>query len=354
MKTPVAIEFCAPLAVLSLALGCRAEDEPGWREVSVELGSVTVEAIAVGQVEPRVAVPVTSTWGGVVVERTVALGQKVERGDGLLEVRPQLTDRDRLRARRALAGADEGLEDVREMVGGENMLGRAMRAVRGDESLERMRAGAERARSDAELELRLLLDGRAEFDDLVLDWIVRAPIAGTVVALPVELGEPVVPASSFGAGTPLLTIADLARPVFRGTVDELDAGRLVAGMPARLEIGALPEAEVTGLVREVSLLATERRGATVFDVVIDLEPPEGVLVRAGYSAVARVAVESASEVVVVPERLVDYRAEGAFVRVPDGDGGARWTEIEVGPSDGLVTAVTGGLTVGDVILEPRD
>lgn len=336
---------------LSLS-ACAGDDGPAWRPYRIESGSVVREAIAVGHVEPRVEVPVNTTWGGVVTRRFVKLGDRVKAQDALLEVRPQLTDQDRLRARRSLVGAVDGFETAREISEGENFLGRTMRLMQGSASLERMRAGAERSRADAELQLQLLLEGRAEVDGLVLDWVVRAPIDGTVVELPVELGQPVVPSSTFGAGTLLVTIADLDRPVFRGTVDELDAGRLTAGMSARVELGALPDIEVQGSLREISLLASERNGATVFDIVLDVVSPAGVVMRAGYSAVARIAIERANDVPVLPERLIDYRADGAFVRIAGPGEEPTWLRIEVGVSDGLTTAVVSGLSVGDEVLEP--
>ncbi|MEM9378763.1 MAG: HlyD family efflux transporter periplasmic adaptor subunit [Planctomycetota bacterium] len=339
-------------ALLALSAGCGGGGPAAPAPHVVALGSVSEEAVAVGRVEPRVQVPVASTWGGVVKERFVELGARVKRGDPLLEVRPQLTDQDRLRAQRSLRGAMDGYEAAREMSDGENVMGKAMRFFQGAPSIDRMREGAERSRTDAELQLQLLLDGRAEHDGLVLDWVVRAPIDGAVVQLPVEQGQPVVPASNFGPGTPLVTIADIDAPVFRGTVDELDAGRLAPGMVARLDLGALPGVAVEGKLREISLLAGERAGATVFDVVLDVVPPEGVVLRAGYSAVARIAVHSATDVPVLPERLVDYRSDGAFVRVPGADGAPVWKAIETGASDGLTVEITSGLSAGDAVLEP--
>ncbi|MEM6568116.1 MAG: efflux RND transporter periplasmic adaptor subunit [Planctomycetota bacterium] len=336
---------------LALATACGGDGPPASAPHVVALGSVAEEAIAVGRVEPRVQVPVASTWGGVVTKRHVELGARVKANDPLLEVRPQLTDQDRLRAQRSLRGAMDGYEAAREMSDGATVAGRAMRFFQGAGSIDRMREGAERSRTDAELQLQLLLEGRAEHEGLILDWVVRAPIDGAVVQLSVEQGQPVVPASNFGPGTPLVTIADIDAPVFRGTVDELDAGRLSAGMKARLDLGALPGVAVEGTLRQISLLAGERAGATVFDVILDVVPPEGVVLRAGYSAVARIAVRGVTDVPVLPERLVDYRPDGAFVRVPGPDGAAVWKEIETGASDGLTVAVTSGLSVGDAVLE---
>ncbi len=56
----------------------------------------------------------------------------------------------------------------------------------------------------------------------------------------VNPGDPVVPLTSFQEGTVLMTLADMGTLEFRGTVDEIDVGKLKEGMPVRIQIGALP------------------------------------------------------------------------------------------------------------------
>jgi HlyD family secretion protein len=233
-------------------------------------------------------------------------------------------------------------------------MGRLMRFAQGEKSLQRMADGAARARSGAEETLELLRTGRVEIEGHVIDFVVRAPIAGHVIQLDVEDGQPVVPASSYGTGTVLAVLADMAHPVFRGTVDEIDVGRLREGMGATVEIGALPGSALSGTLSEIALRATQRGSATVFAVELDVTPPEGLTLRAGYSAVARIALERAEDVLVLPERVVEYRGGEAFVLVEDtsgGAGGAREQRVEVGVSDGLVVEVRGGLTEGARVLE---
>ena len=59
----------------------------------------------------------------------------------------------------------------------------------------------------------------------------------------VDPGDPVVPLTSFQEGTELASIADMADLIFKGTVDEIDVGKLSEGVPARLNVGALPGAD---------------------------------------------------------------------------------------------------------------
>lgn len=345
------------VALCPLVLAACAGEENSRPEVhSVESGSVVQEALAIGRITPRVQVPIHCSWPGVVTGRSVKLGDRVKASDQLVEVRPQLTDRDRLDVKRSLLGAEEGLRSAEDLAEGKNLMGRAMRFFQGSTEVDRLRAQAERSRRATETRLQLLEKGQATDEGLTLDWYVRAPISGTVVELPVELGQPITPASNFGPGSLLMTIADLDRPMLRGTVDELDAGRLKAGMEARIELGALPGVLLEGTLREISLIAGEKNGASVFDVVIDVKLQEGVTLRAGYSAVARIEVAKAEGGPVIPERLVTYRSGpeglGAFVRVLAEDGTSKEIPIQTGVSDGLVVEVTDGLGVGDEVLLP--
>ncbi|MGK0482229.1 MAG: putative ABC-type transport system involved in lysophospholipase L1 biosynthesis ATPase subunit [Planctomycetota bacterium] len=140
------LRHCLLLVPALLAFSCGRPDAAAPDAHSVQGGTVTQDAPAVGRIMPRVQVPVHSSWGGVVTNRPVKVGDRVTAGAKLLEVRPQLTDRDRVDARRQLQGAQVGLEEAVEISDGKNLLGQAMRLVQGRGSLERMRAGAERSR----------------------------------------------------------------------------------------------------------------------------------------------------------------------------------------------------------------
>lgn len=333
------------------AIASNDTEADGPRTVEVSRGSIHVEAVAVGKVEARFEVPVTATSGGVITRRFVQLGQAVKKGDPLFEVRPVLTDAQRLNAQRSLLQAREGAEGAEEMAGGRTVAGLAMRVFQGGNSMDRMKAGAERARKDAEHQLELLLEGQTEIDGHVIDYLVRAPIDGHVISEDLEVGEPVVPASTFGAGTVLVTLADLDHPVFRGTVDEIDVGRLAEGMTGSLTLGARPGLALEAELTEISLRAESRNNAVVFPVEMDVAPPEDLVLRSGYSAVAAIRIAEANDVLLIPERLVRFEGERASVQRLRADGETEEVEIETGLSDSLRIEVRSGLAEGDTLLE---
>ncbi len=165
--------------------------------------------------------------------------------------------------------------------------------LQGQNNLQRMNESAQRARQAAEERLALLRKGKVSIRQRDVDFVVRAPAAGHVIAVEVRAGAPVVPSSSYGSGTVLIIIADLDHPVFRGTVDEIAVGRLRTGMRATVEIGALPNVTLQAAVTEIGLRARRQNNAVVFDIVLDLEraAEEAEMMRSGYSAVARVVVD---------------------------------------------------------------
>jgi HlyD family secretion protein len=144
--------------------------------------------------------------------------------------------------------------------------------------------------------------------------------------------------------------------VFRGTVDEIDVGRLKEGMPVAIRIGALPGAEVTGKLDKIWLKGKKQDQATVFPIEISLVEAKGATLRAGYSANAEVIVDRRDGVLVVPERLITRRNDSAFVTVRTGPGKSEERHIRTGLSDAISIEILEGVKEGDSLLEkpPRE
>ena len=95
--------------------------------------------------------------------------------------------------------------------------------------------------------------------------------------------------------------------IFKGTVDEIDVGKLRVGLPARIKVGALPTDVVTGRVARIAPQAQQKEGATLFDVEIELDPSTKIVLRAGYSANADLIIREKKDVLVLPGARRDLR-----------------------------------------------
>ncbi len=352
MKKVVVLSGVGAIGVLVLVLVfsySRKNAAPG--RVTVTRQTITRRATSVGRIEVEHGVPVNSRNGGILTNLFVKLGQPVKAGDPLAEVRPLPTTLTLLQAERVLESACEQEEASREYIEGAHLASLATRMFMGENTIKRMHKSAVLNRRRAEEELKLLKEGKAVVENRELNYTIRAPVSGHVVSIRCREGAPVTQASMYGSGTELMALADLGAMLFRGTVNEIDVGRLTEGMPARITVGALPGREFRGQLAEIAFTSETRNNAVLFGVRIVLDqPPVGVF-RSGYSAVAEIEVERRENVPALPERVVDFRSDGAYVMVPDGAGGRREQQIEAGLSDGMTVEILSGLAEGDVVLE---
>jgi HlyD family secretion protein len=320
------------------------------RRERVTRGTVVRKAIAVGRIEVPYEVPVNSPTGGILTRLFVKLGDKVEVGQPLAEVRPILSEQALIQAERGVERASRGEESAREYLQGAHLASLLTRFLLGEKEIERQYRNAEEGRLQAQEHLELLKKGEVDSQGRKVDWIVRAPVSGHVLDIRQREGSPVVPSSTYGTGSMFITLADLHRFLFRGTVDEIDVGRLAEGMAASIKVGALPGTVLDGKLAEIARKAGERNNAVVFEVRIELSAPASAILRSGYSAVADIEVDRRENVLVLPERVVEFRGEKAFVGVSEGARRAE-KEVRTGLGDGLTVEIIDGLAEGSEVLE---
>ena len=326
----------------------------GLKEVEVTTGSIVEKAVAVGQIQPRQKFQVKSKISGIVHRTLVEVGDTVKSGDALFEIAPDPTPL-------------EVTEVDRQVESAEAQFRRAEADYR--RSVELSRSGVlPKSDVDAKKEAyevaRVALTKAEQNRDLTrkghltaggTESIIRAPAAGTVLTRSVNPGDPIVPLTSYQPGTEMATIADMRDLIFKGTVDEIDVGKLSVGMPTRIKVGALPTDVVTGRVSRIAPQAQQKEGATLFDVEVELDPTNKITLRAGYSANADVIIREKKDVLTVPERLVTFEDGGKKTTVEVAGANPkdqpRKVEIKTGISDGLNIEVLSGLKKGDHVVE---
>ena len=320
--------------------------------VPVERGDIVVRALAIGTIEPEEEVKVKSIIPGIVKKIYFEVGDTVKAGQTLMEILPNPTPIEFTSAQREMEIAEVELRNMERELARKRDLYRDNLISR--EELETAQKQYETARLryiQARDRFQLLQKGTIELGSQRVESTVKAPVSGTILEIMVHEGDPVVPLTSYQPGTELCTIADMSRLVFKGTVDEIDVGRIEVGHRAELEIGALPENTVIGRVRRIAPKARKEGNATLFDIEIEITRNQGKPLRAGYSATASIIIDRRNHVLRVPERLVHFEKDGtAWVEVLEGNQPVRRT-IRTGLSDGLYVEVREGLKEGDRVVE---
>lgn len=331
-----------------------AADQNNFEHVVVaELGTVISRALAVGHIEPEQEIQVKSKISGVVDHIYAEPGSFVKRGDPLIEVRPDPTPLEMAEARRSLERTQLEKSTIkRELDRLSQLRSRNLIADQEyDHLLQRYEDVKIRAQMNRE-RLELLESGRVVMGTHLIESVIRAPIDGYILERFVDVGEPVVPLTSYQAGTPLMTIANMDNLLFKGTVDEIDVGKLSEGMHAELKIGALPGVVVEGVLTRISLKARNQNNTTVFPVEISIIQTNGTTLRAGFSANADIIIDRREQVITIPERVVTFRDGKTFVEVAkELDGEKKEREVRLGLSDAITVEVVDGLKEGDTIFE---
>lgn len=331
-------------------------DKDGNKLVPVEKGSITEKAIAVGQIQPRQKFQVKSKISGIIKRCMVNVGDKVRAGDALFEIGPDPTPQELTDVDRTVDSANASY--ARAKADYERSIELSKSGVLPKSDLDTKREAFELAKiavARAEQGRDLTRNGRISTPNVTIESIIRAPAAGTILTRVVNPGDPVTPLTTYQPGTELATIADMSDLIFKGTVDEIDVGKLRAGILARIKVGALPTDVVTGHVSRIAPQAQQKEGATLFDVEIELDSSDKIVLRAGYSANADLIIREKKDVLVLPERVVLFEDGGkkTFVEVPGASekDEPRKKEIKLGISDGMNVEVASGLDKGARVIE---
>jgi HlyD family secretion protein len=279
-------------------------------------------------------------------------GQKVAAGEPLIEIQPDPTPLELADARRrvdmdevAFKNYERTLERTQELLGKELVSDKEYDEAKKNYDQASLQLDMSRER------LELIEKGHVSIAGKEIDAVVKSPISGFLLDKSVNLGDPVVPLTSYQEGTALMTIANMDSLIFKGTVDEIDVGKLSVGMPVEIKVGAIPGKSIPGTLTKISLKAKEENNSRMFPVEIIIADTKSAVLRAGYSANADIIIRRADSVLTIPERVVYTSGDSTYVEVPGGRGERRKVLITKGLSDAIRVEVKSGLTAGQDVLE---
>jgi len=329
------------------------KDENGPKTVQVERRTIVEKALAVGTIAPVTEITVKSKVSGVVSKVFVEVGSFVKAGSPLLEVKPNPTPLELASATRDVemkgisrATALKNKDRIKSLLDRNLISQKEYDDALGNYDETNLRLSISKEK------LALIEKGKVKIANVQIESVIKAPIDGYVLERTVEIGDPIVPLTTYQAGTVLMTMADMGKLIFKGTVDEIDVGKLAEGLEAEIDIGAIPGNDaIKSKLSMISLKAKKENNTTVFPVEIELLATNGTVLRAGYSANANIIINKKVDVLSIPERVVTFRNDSAFVKLPADDGTETELYIETGLSDAIHIEILSGLKSGQDVLE---
>ena len=188
----------------------------------------------------------------------------------------------------------------------------------------------------------------------------RAPIDGTVTALPIKVGETAVASATGIAGSSLMTIADMGAIIAEVNVDEADIAQVAVGQPAKVFPAAYPEQPIVGKVEQIAMAPRAAQpGAAAqgrsYVVKLRLDETRPAL-RSGMTSRVEIAAGATVKRPAIPLQalLTDAQggrgtAQGSYYAYALVNGRAVKKAVQVGVSDDTNQEVLKGLAVGDTV-----
>jgi HlyD family secretion protein len=311
------------------------------------------KAVAAGAIQPRKEIEIKPKVSGILKALYVEAGRRVKKGDIIAEVQiiPEMLSLNEaeLKLNSAKLAVDK---TKRELARGE-ALGKTGAAAVGE--TDRLRADYEQAVQElraAEMRVQLVREGAVGRSKAAATRV-ESTVDGTVLSVLLREGSSVIQANNFNAGTTIVSVADMTDMIFKGRVDESDVGKLRDGMPVEIVVGALEDLKFAGKLERIAPKSLAKEGATEFEIEAAFRIPQGVTVRAGYSANANIVLARRDKVLAINEGLVVFEGERRFVEVQVAPDRFEKREVKLGLSDGIKVEVLSGVGAGEVLKKPR-
>ena len=321
--------------------------EERYSVVSPSRGDIVRSTVLTGTIEPRDEIEIKPQISGIISEVLVEAGDLVKEGDVIARIKVIPEASQLSSAQNRVDVAQIALDDAKAKYERSKML--FEKKVIAREEFETSEATYERAVKElagARDAVRIVREGVSELNAKESNTMVRSTISGLVLNVPIKVGSSVILSNTFNDGTTIATVADMNNLIFKGNVDETEVGQLAVGMPMTISIGAMPEEHPSAVIEYISPKGTSANGANTFEIKAALSdlPEEGL--RAGYSANATVTLRSVTNVLTVPESVVEYSGDSTFVYcLTDTVPVQKWrrTPVKTGLGDGISLHVESGI-----------
>lgn len=303
------------------------------------------KTVATGSIVPRKEIEIKPTVSGIVDEIYVMEGDMVEKGQVIAKIKivPNMVSLNTAESRVKRAGI--ALEEAQLNFDRQKQLFEKQ-VIAETEYIpyEIALKNAKEELNAAENNLQLIRDGVSKTSGESSNTLIRSTIEGMVLEVPVEVGNSVIEANNFNAGTTIVTIADMGEMIFEGMVDESEVGKIKEGMNLILNIGAIDQTAFTAFLEHISPKGVEENGAIQFEIRAAVELNKDHFIRSGYSATADIVLERRDSVLAITESLLLFEDDTTYVEVETEPQVFEKRLVETGISDGINIQIVNGIT----------
>lgn len=331
--------------------------EVKYNEFTPKRENIVKSTIITGRIEPRDEVNVKPQISGIISEIYKEAGETVKADEVIAKVKviPEMNQLTAAQSRVRIA--DINLNKVKtDYERYQRLFDKELVSASEYEKIRQQYRQAQEEKVAADDALLVVSEGISRSNANASSTLIRSTISGLILDVPVKVGNSVILSNTFNEGTTIASVANMNDLIFRGNIDESEVGRIHAGMPMNITIGALQDLNFDAILEYISPKAVQSNGANQFEIKASVTIKDNVQMRSGYSANAEIVLAEAKDVISVPESAIEFEGDSTFVYVVQGDGDKKTyvrTHVETGLSDGVKIEIKTGLTEKDMVRGPR-
>ena len=336
----------------------KSQPEPVvYNEFTTKMSDVSKTTLITGKIEPRNEVNVKPQISGIITDIYKEAGDIVQAGEVIAKVKviPDMSQLSSAESRVRLAEINAKQAQVdydRDKVLFDKHLITAESFDKVSQTLHQAQEEV-KAATDA---LEVVRDGVSKSNASASSTLIRSTISGVILDIPVKVGNTVILSNTFNDGTTIATLANMKDLIFRGNIDETEVGQLAIGVPMKITIGALQDVKLNASLEYISPKAVENNGANQFEIKAAIDVKGAKSLRSGYSANAEIVLQTAKNVLTIPESAIEFSGDSTFVYLVKGQGEQKTYErhpVTIGISDGVNIEIKKGLTQKDIVRGPQ-
>ncbi len=307
------------ILVAAIVIGGRKEPVITVQTEKVARRTITQVVTASGQVEPKDLVAINPEVSGQIVDLPVVEGQRVDKGQVIVKIRPDqyIAQLQQSQAQLQSAIAAEQLAKA-NLVNAESQYKRAQalyaKKLESEQDLQTAKTTYEVDKASYESSQANVDQAKAQVgvnQDALNKTTIRSPMDGVVTVLNSKLGETVL-GTSFTTGTEIMDIANMKSMEAQVDVDENDVVLVAVGDTAKLSVDALPKDKIKGVVYQIATSGTTTGAGTQdqvtnFLVKIRIINPTAYGLKPGMSVTADIQTATHHNVLSVPIQSVTIR-----------------------------------------------
>jgi len=306
------------------------------------------KTVATGSIVPRKEIEIKPQVSGIIDVIYVEAGQMIQKGDkiALVKIIPNMVSLNNAenRVRQAKISLDNAQLDLNR---NKELKDKSVIAAAEFQPFELSYKSAKEELKAAQDNLELIQKGETSNNKSTTNRLIRSTISGMVLDVPIKEGNSVIEANTMNDGTTVASVADMSDLVFEGKVDESEVGKIKEGMALILRIGAIENETFDAELEYISPKGIEEDGAIQFEIKAAVKLKANQFVRAGYSANADIVLDRRDSVLALPESLLQFDGDSAYVELMTGEQVFEKRYVKTGLSDGINIELKEGVNKED-------